>query len=127
MIKLDIEGQELAALSGAKLTIDRCRPVVLVEFVDLEKTLGVFSFMTSISYRAFFCSFGAFDEENYRLNQVNIFGFAREAGVLFVPDDSTPECTAGVKLLPVMNADALDQLLVEMPRYGDLTDHDRVK
>jgi FkbM family methyltransferase len=36
LIKLDIEGMELEALEGARLTVERCRPVMLVEAIKTE-------------------------------------------------------------------------------------------
>lgn len=37
LIKLDIEGMEMEALAGAKRTIERCRPIVLVETAKVER------------------------------------------------------------------------------------------
>jgi len=41
MIYLDIEGTELAALSGAEVTIVRCRPVVAFEDKGLSEHFGI--------------------------------------------------------------------------------------
>lgn len=35
-IKIDVEGMELRALAGAQDTIDRCRPIVLVEYLKSD-------------------------------------------------------------------------------------------
>ncbi|MGH6680368.1 MAG: FkbM family methyltransferase, partial [Bradyrhizobium sp.] len=36
LIKLDVEGMELEALEGARITIERCRPVMLVETIKSD-------------------------------------------------------------------------------------------
>jgi FkbM family methyltransferase len=37
LLKLDIEGMELEALHGAKATIQRCRPIICVEWIKSDK------------------------------------------------------------------------------------------
>jgi hypothetical protein len=37
-IKLDIEGMELEALEGASQTIERCRPIMLIEKIKIDAT-----------------------------------------------------------------------------------------
>jgi hypothetical protein len=55
-IKLDVEGMELDLLRGAKETIERCAPVMLVEVLKNDvKLIG--TFLGDIGYAAF-CSVG---------------------------------------------------------------------
>ena len=50
LIKLDVEGMEDAALRGARKTIERCRPVLYVEFLKSDKqSLG--EYITNLGYR----------------------------------------------------------------------------
>jgi FkbM family methyltransferase len=37
MIKIDVEGMEMAVLEGAAKTIERCRPVLFVEYIKSDK------------------------------------------------------------------------------------------
>jgi len=50
-IKIDIEGGETDALLGARRTIERCRPKMLVATHDDEKTAFAKSFLEELDYR----------------------------------------------------------------------------
>jgi FkbM family methyltransferase len=50
-IKIDVEGHELSVLEGGRETIQRCRPLVLVEVDHHEQ---VFAFMRELGYRVEF-------------------------------------------------------------------------
>jgi|GEM_PF-1482660 len=127
LLKLDIEGGEMAALQGGLETVKKLRPIIMIEVLNLSSSLPIMTMLTSLEYKPFFCSFPAFDPENYRGATENIFGVARECGLLFVPDLSTvPVSTPGAYVAAIANVDELARLIAEMPRYGDLTDHDRV-
>ena len=56
-IKIDVEGHELAALSGARRTIERERPNLLVEAEERHSSGavgGVFNLMTDLNYHGLF-------------------------------------------------------------------------
>ena len=52
-IKVDVEGHEKEVLSGSRKTIERCRPVLLVE-VRFDSRAAVLEFFTTLDYRMFF-------------------------------------------------------------------------
>ena len=52
IVKIDVEGHDYQVLLGMKQTIDRCRPVVMVEF-DPEKAGVMSDFFVERSYRLF--------------------------------------------------------------------------
>lgn len=127
LIKLDVEGDELAALKGGLATIARLRPTILTEILNLSNALPILDLLVALDYKPFFCSFAAFDPENHLGATENMFGHAREAGLLFLPDAGTiPETTPGAYVAALLNADDLARLIFEMPRYGDRTEHDRI-
>lgn len=127
LLKLDIEGGELAALKGAARTIEAHRPVISVEVLRLSSALPIVELLQPVGYKTFFCSFAAFDPENHKGETENIFGVAREAILLFSPDISLiPIAPRGGYVASVNDADDLARLITEMPRYGDRTGHDRV-
>lgn len=53
-LKLDVEGSELAALRGATETIQRCRPVVMIEVKKLRRghdPLAAVQYLVGLGYR----------------------------------------------------------------------------
>jgi FkbM family methyltransferase len=51
-VKLDVEGHELEALAGARATIERCRPVLLVELEErLAPVAPVMELLVGLGYR----------------------------------------------------------------------------
>ena len=49
-IKIDVEGYELIVLQGAKRTITKYKPVVLVEINDLSKFDNIYHFLKDLGY-----------------------------------------------------------------------------
>lgn len=125
LLKLDIEGQELEALKGATETIDRLFPIVSVELLNLDKSIPIYNLLTGKGYKAFFCSVAVFESDNFRGEDRDIFGVAREASLLFIPRETEFQVTRGAIVLPVNSLDGLADSLREMPRFGDRTAHDR--
>jgi FkbM family methyltransferase len=57
VVKIDVEGHELAALNGARRTLEQCRPVAIVECEERHNQGGVeraFRFFDSLGYRPYF-------------------------------------------------------------------------
>ena len=50
LIKIDVEGYELIVLQGAKRTITKYKPVVLVEINDLSKFDNIYHFLKELGY-----------------------------------------------------------------------------
>jgi FkbM family methyltransferase len=56
-IKIDVEGHELSVLQGARETLERCRPNILVEAEDRHRpgaVAEVCRFLTAFAYRGWF-------------------------------------------------------------------------
>lgn len=127
LIKLDVEGQEFATIKGAINTIKRLRPFISIEVNELHGAVPVLLELLNLGYAAYFCTFPAFAIENFKHETANIFGHAREALLFFSPDETIaiPHPSNG-QVERITRVDQLAQLLTEMPRYGDITEHDRV-
>jgi FkbM family methyltransferase len=57
VLKIDVEGHELAALQGARRTLEQCRPVAIVECEERHNQGGVeraFRFFEGLDYRPYF-------------------------------------------------------------------------
>lgn len=52
-LKIDVEGSELEVLRGGKQTIDRWKPITLLEINTLEKFIEIKKFMSSYGYDCF--------------------------------------------------------------------------
>ncbi len=49
-LKIDVEGSELSVLRGATKTVERCRPIILVEIQNAEVYKQIKEFMDSLGY-----------------------------------------------------------------------------
>lgn len=71
LIKIDVEGMELPVLFGSTKTIDRCRPILFVEFVADHEELMLF--MKSINYEFKIHEPPLFNKNNYFHEEQNVF------------------------------------------------------
>ncbi|MBO6905739.1 MAG: FkbM family methyltransferase, partial [Parvibaculum sp.] len=94
-IKADIEGWEPHFLRGARETIARLRPSVMIEVSPKQLAQSgstpeeIFSVFEPLGYRVF----KTFEREGYRLHSVR--GFEGLADYLFVPEERAPLLDAG--------------------------------
>ena len=84
-IKLDVEGIELNVLNGAKRTIIKNTPAIFCECNTLASAGGILEFAKNIGYRVFGVLSSAFNEQNYNLNEDNVFSNAQEFGLFLIP------------------------------------------
>lgn len=99
-IKIDVEGHEQAVLKGGRTTLERERPLVLIEVEERHKTgsvLAVASFFSKIGYGGFFLlddklrSIQEFDLPRHQ-NRGNLDSTGRRVGTyvnnfLFIPTE----------------------------------------
>lgn len=71
LIKIDVEGMELPVLYGARKTIERCKPVLYVEFLDDHEELV--KFMRSIDYDFKIHEPPLFNENNFLKEKEDMF------------------------------------------------------
>ena len=76
LIKIDVEGHEYKTIKGAKATIDRCSPTLIVEIEQRHLKISindVFNAITNLGYNGFFLKDGcltSIDEFNYEVHQL---------------------------------------------------------
>jgi len=71
-LKIDVEGHEIAAVSGARETIERFRPAMIVESV-LAKGSWLYPILEPLRYRAFVWRDGAFCPASSSERSQNVF------------------------------------------------------
>jgi len=119
-IKLDIEGAEVAALAGAARTIARDRPVIACEVNTLDSGVDLLLQMQQLSYSAHLLVARAFNPANFSREVRNIFGFASETTLLFLPPGKQPPPSTEIAALhPAGSVHDLAQAFLSAPRYGD--------
>ena len=103
-IKIDVEGHEQAVLAGGRATLERERPVVLIEVEERHKTgsvLTIASFFGKIDYEGFFLldnrlrSIREFDLARHQ-DRSNLDSVSRRVGVyvnnfIYIPRERLPQ------------------------------------
>jgi FkbM family methyltransferase len=123
LIKVDVEGMEYHVLLGARATLETHRPLVYAECNSADGGWPVIQFMRSLGYATYVHSAEAFNPENFRKNPVNIFGSARELGLLCVPAGRADAFERNLNpQWEVVRVERLDDLvlsLIKKPQYKD--------
>lgn len=87
-IKIDVEGAELAVLEGAKTTISKYLPVLLIEIQNQKMYEGIENFMRAINYLCI--DPNKFD---FKINEIhgNSFDFSRKTNnYIWIPYGKSP-------------------------------------
>lgn len=84
-IKMDIEGMELEALSGASKTISTYRPILFIEVDRLENSEKIIHLIQNLGYKTEIFETVLFNENNYNGVKTNIFGQAGTRNLLAIP------------------------------------------
>jgi len=118
--KIDVEGMELNVLNGAKVLVKNSRPVIFAEVNSLDNSAGLLSWAEENRYKVFGLLCDAYNDQNFKNNSNNVFGIAKEAGFLLVPDEKIGEYRPVLDMLrlPVIeNNDDIVLLLLHKPQY----------
>jgi FkbM family methyltransferase len=73
LLKVDVEGMELAVLEGAAETIGRCRPLLYVENDRVERSPALIEWILARGYRLYWHLPALYQPANYFGNPVNVF------------------------------------------------------
>lgn len=85
LMKIDVEGMECDVLEGARQTIARYRPAMLVENNRPESSPALIATIDSLDYEAYWMICNPAQPDNYFHNPTNVFGDDAEINLLCVP------------------------------------------
>lgn len=87
VIKIDVEGHELAVLEGAWITICKYRPAVFYENMHNPDFPKIYEKFASIGYKQYWFAVHNYNPNNFRNNQNNVFANSGVINVLAVPSN----------------------------------------
>ncbi|MEO0680639.1 MAG: FkbM family methyltransferase [Pseudomonadota bacterium] len=85
LLKLDIEGMEVAALRGARATLARTRPFLYIECDHPPAAERLLPLLADLGYEGWWHAARLFDPENWRGAAENVFGNAACVNLLAAP------------------------------------------
>lgn len=124
LIKLDIEGAELAALQGDAEHLGKTLPTLWMECNEDPRVLALYAFIVLLGYEVHFFMYPSFNPDNFLNNEEPIFSLAYEAGLLATKVNEKPKSLsplmqkAGCELISVRDIDHLRECLWLTPRWG---------
>lgn len=74
LLKADVEGMEMAVLTGARETISRCRPVLYLEVDRAERNAALLRLLEEMAYDVTPHAPPLFNPENFASEARNVFG-----------------------------------------------------
>ena len=83
-LKVDVEGMEEFVLAGAAKLIERDRPIIYFEVLEIDRLEGPRKMLNKLGYELRWLTSEAYNPRNFRLNPKNIWQFG-ETGVLAFP------------------------------------------
>jgi FkbM family methyltransferase len=89
LIKVDVEGMEAAVLEGARLTIERSRPILYVENDRQDRSRDLIALIQSLGYRLWWHLPPFYNPDNFDGNPDNVFGEMGSANMLCLPQEAT--------------------------------------
>ena len=88
LLKLDVEGMEIAALRGARRLISRHRPLLYVENDRPENSRTLVGLIARFGYQMWWHLPPLFNPRNYAGNRANVFGRIVSANLLCAPRET---------------------------------------
>ena len=85
LLKIDVEGGELAVLKGAAGVIAASRPILCVENDRVENSPALITWLLEKNYRLWWHRAPVYSDYNFFRNTVNIYGDAQSLNMLCLP------------------------------------------
>ena len=90
ILKIDVEGMECEALTGARATIGRLQPALYLENDRRDQSPKLISLVFELGYRLWWHITPLFNPKNFFGNPQNIFGNTLSFNVIGFPRDNPP-------------------------------------
>lgn len=119
-IKADVEGMEQSILEGAANTINKSKPAIFVEVNTLEDSVPVIRWAPRADYLTFGIITPAFNLDNFNHVVDNVFGLAKETGLLLISRDGFAASVENIHRLNLPKIETVDDLallLLHKPQY----------
>jgi FkbM family methyltransferase len=100
LIKIDVEGMELAVLTGAAETIARCRPLLYVEADRSNRRDEVIVWLDAHGYTMYWHQVPLYNLSNAKANPMNVFEGIVSLNLLAIPE-SVPRDVTGLEQVRV--------------------------
>lgn len=91
LLKLDLEGMERAAISGARKTIKAHQPILYVENDREAQSANLIRDLKALRYRLFWHTPPLYRRDNFRNTPENVFGKLISINMLCLPEHDTRE------------------------------------
>lgn len=122
-MKCDVEGMEHLVLRGGRDTIGRCRPVIYCEANSLGGATRTMEELQALGYAVFGHVVDAFNPSNFFACADNIFGTAREFGLIAVAQGEEHRVMAVAspfwQVYPIETLDDLAFAMMQKHQYFD--------
>ena len=123
IIKMDIEGAELAALRGSTSWIIKHHPSFWIECNESSKSIEIYNWLAWAGYEVFYFAFPSFNEDNYKKSTKVKYQLAFEAALIATSDkrwmcNAQPKVPRGCLLYKITNSEDLRGALYKTPRWG---------
>jgi FkbM family methyltransferase len=121
LIKLDVEGMELAILESDADYVRAGRCVIWCECNEQASSLSLARFLLTCKCAIYYFAFPAFNAGNFNKSDDPIFPFAFEAGLLALPSDGILRFDArarGCLLVRIQSIEDLKRALWNTPRWA---------
>ena len=94
LLKIDVEGMEIAVLQGATELIKNCRPVLYTENNNNEKSPALINYIRNLGYHVYWHLSPFYNAGNFKGNAKNIFGNILDINILCsaLPINGTSNC-----------------------------------
>lgn len=119
-IKADLEGMEFEFLKGGENLIKKYKPGIFLEVNNLQYSTPIIEWAKKSGYLIYGIITPAYNEKNYKLSTKNIFGIAKECGILLLHADMLYKYENSLNVLDLPEIETIDDLallLLHKPQY----------